>query len=253
MTSNVVLFGCPRSGTSLFLEVLGELGWNCYFEPGMDFVTHSLRRESNARKMSWAIKNPIDVGGYRDPGLACRLVDLAAAVDDNYHILWIVRHPLDTICSLRKGLANWQHAPIPPGYLRLSDRQVDQRGVAVWKWVNGAGMQTVGESNMKVSVVRYEDLLIDPRTVVKRIMDITDTQVGGGQLDRCIRRVSKQPGVHEAAYQSRWSTKTHSAHMGRWRENMNIMQLTYAIRELGNLPEQYGYSLPMDLRVDAGS
>lgn len=245
MTKNIVLFGCPRSGTSLFLELLAELGWNAYFEPGMNFVTDSLLRESRNRNKAWAVKNPIDVAGYRDPGLTCRLRDLHNTVGSDYQLLWVVRHPLDTICSLRKGLANWQHQPIPPGYLRMSDRQVDQRGVGVWKWVNSTGWETAEMAGLKPEILRYEDLLNKPRELIATITELTDAQTPSQmQVDRFVRRLSKQPGVHEAAYQSRWSTRTHSAHMGRWRENMNILQLTYALRELGDLPAKFGYSLP---------
>lgn len=120
MRPNVVLWGCPRSGTSLLLELFEALGWSTYFEPGMDFVTDSLLPEAARRNgRPWAIKNPIDTGGYRTPGLTCHLRDLHRAIGRDYVSVWLVRHPLDTICSLRKGLKEWRHQPLPPGYLSL--------------------------------------------------------------------------------------------------------------------------------------
>lgn len=238
---NVVLWGCPRSGTSLFLEFFEALGYSTYFEPGMDFVTHSLLPEAAARNgRPWAIKNPIDVGGYRTPGLACDVRDLRAALGSDYVSVWLVRHPLDAICSLRKGLNQWHHQPIPPGYLNLSNAQVDERGVGMWLYVNGEGRRAVNPD----LTVRYEDLIAEPVQEVARIATAIGDTFPATITNAFARRVSGTSGVHEAAHQARWITP-HRNHIGRWREDMNIEQLQYAVTALGSMPADFSYSLPI--------
>jgi hypothetical protein len=233
---NIVLFGCPRSGTSLFLETFATLGWSTYFEPGMDFVTDSLMAEGTTRKQSWVIKNPIDLGGYRTPGLSCNLDTLRAAVGDA-KMMWVVRHPLDTVCSLRPGLEKWQHQPLPPSWLRLHG---DARGVEMWRWVNGTGKAAVGDD---VPVLRYEDLLLHASTQVKAIGLHADVEFPQTLVSAVEKAVSLVPGVREAAHQGRWTTP-HAHHLDRWRDDMTVNQAQYACDELRVVARHFGYYLP---------
>lgn len=241
MRPNVVLWGCPRSGTSLLLELFEALGWSTYFEPGMDFVTDSLLPEAVSRNnRPWAIKNPIDVGGYRTPGLTCSLRDLRAAVGTNYVSIWLVRHPLDTVCSLRKGLDKWRHQPLPADYLKLSNTRVDERGVGVWMHVNGRGLQAAKPD----TIVRYEDLLSRPDETIATLAEIVGEAFPRTIINAYTKRISAVSGVNEAAHQSRW-TMPHGQHAGRWRTDMNFDQVEYAVRTLGSLPADFGYALPV--------
>lgn len=232
---NIVLFGCPRSGTSLFLETFATLGWSTYFEPGMDFVTDALMAEGLSRKQSWVIKNPIDLGGYRTPGLSCNLETLRAAVGDAL-IMFVVRHPLDTVCSLRPGLEKWQHQPLPPNWLTLHG---DERGVAIWKWVNDTGKTALGD----IPILRYEDLLAHTATQVKAIGLHVGLEFPPTVVNVVARAVSLVPGVREAAHQGRWKTP-HLTHIDRWREGMTVNQAQYACDELRVTARRFGYYLP---------
>lgn len=240
MRPNVVLWGCPRSGTSLLLELFEALGWSTYFEPGMDFVTDSLLPEAARRNgRPWAIKNPIDTGGYRTPGLTCHLRDLHGAIGNDYLSVWLVRHPLDTICSLRKGLAQWRHQPLPARYLKLSNSRVDERGVATWMYVNGKGYNAA----LPDVIVHYEKLLAEPLRAIEALAFAMGETFPGTIVNKYVNRISAVSGVHEAAHQSRW-TMPHAEHDGRWRTEMNFDQAEYAIGALGTLPAEFGYLLP---------
>lgn len=259
VTRNVVIFGCPRSGTSIFLRLFEVLGWRCYFEPGFDFVVNSLQADKSG---PWAIKNPID--RWVTPGLSCNLDDLDAVTKDKVFI-WIVRHPLDTICSLRPGLEKrWAHPPFPRNWARLMGEPVDVRCAALWAWCNGLGYDMISRHHLDAMflpggpaskpalagyktplelTIRYEDLIIDPRLAVEQVCSHTDMLPDPDKVDEFTRTVTKSAGVREMPFQKQWA-RPHHKHVDRWRENMSMTQVKAIRPILEDLPERFGYLMP---------
>ena len=103
VNAHVVILGCGRSGTSIFGELFESLRsylGRYHFEPAFDQL-HTIDFKSG----SVAIKVPKVTTGHRmTPGLPFLLEDLLAIVPEPRVIFWQVRHPLDTICSLRPGI-----------------------------------------------------------------------------------------------------------------------------------------------------
>jgi hypothetical protein len=242
---NVIIFGCPRSGTSLFLEMFETLGWRTYFEPGMDFVlqhvaTDTIGPNDTKRPDEWAIKNPVD--HYYTPGLTCQLPDLEKAFPDALKI-WIMRHPLDTICSLRPGLEKrWAHQPYPPFWKELMTKPVDVRAAELWAYCNG-----IGFSSLKADLhIKYEDLLAFPERAAREVCLVAGRPGVEGDIAKFVKRVTNQSGVHEAAHQGQW-TRSHATHIGRWDDEMTFAQYRMVRPIIKDLADKHGYDLTVKL------
>ncbi len=96
---NVMILGCGRSGTSIFGELFEHLGpYSYHSEPPFGDI------------MTLAFPGPIAFKVPRKsdrfpppPGLSFPIDALLRKMPDT-RLFWIVRHPLDCICSLRVGI-----------------------------------------------------------------------------------------------------------------------------------------------------
>ena len=108
----VMVLGCGRSGTS----ILGEL-----FEHLPDYRYRSEPPFAEVMDADFssplAFKVPHESEGFKsDRGLSFPLAVLREKAPE-MRFLWIVRHPLDAISSLRIGIAqDWTHHPRPPDW-----------------------------------------------------------------------------------------------------------------------------------------
>ncbi len=99
--SHAIVLGCGRSGTSIFGELFAGLpGYSYRSEPPFEALA------GYHYGTPVAIKAPKPAPG-RDisPGLPFLVDELCAAVPEPRRIFWMVRHPLDAICSLRVGIS----------------------------------------------------------------------------------------------------------------------------------------------------
>ena len=98
---HVIILGCGRSGTSIFGELFEDLKpYKYYSEPYFD----ELLKSDFARPV--AVKVPRESPGYPPTlGLSFPLDILLQKIPDPKIIYWQVRHPLDTICSLKVGIS----------------------------------------------------------------------------------------------------------------------------------------------------
>jgi len=124
----VMILGCGRSGTSIFGELFDGLGSYIYeSEPPFKQV---LRYPSSK---AIAVKVPTESPDYpADTGLSFPL-DQLLLVHPSTTFFWIVRHPLDAICSLRIGIENdWGHHPRPDDWKAWQNRTLIERCAHRW-------------------------------------------------------------------------------------------------------------------------
>lgn len=157
MISNVIILGCNRSGTSIFGELFEHLRpFRYYFEPCFDTV-----RAIDFSAGPVAIKVPkMPYRGPVTPGLTVCIEDLLAVVPEPRAIFWQVRHPLDTICSLRPGILDkWSHSPRPPDWAQWMNRSLVERCARHWQFINTEGYAAVRDF---ATVSQYERLACTP-------------------------------------------------------------------------------------------
>ena len=168
MSAHVVILGCGRSGTSIFGELFESLPsyrGSYHFEPAFDEL-----RSIDFTSGHVAIKVPKVATGHRmTPGLPFLLEDLLAIVPEPRVIFWQVRHPLDTICSLRPGItADWSHNPKPPDWMEWQKRPIIMQCARHWQHINEAGYLAVRDI---ATVMHYEDLVCDPHYFARQVCD----------------------------------------------------------------------------------
>ncbi|MGI9544768.1 MAG: hypothetical protein ACR2MX_16010, partial [Cyclobacteriaceae bacterium] len=156
MFSHVVILGCGRSGTSIFGELFEHLPRYTYIsEPPFEHL------KTQSFSLPMAIKVPKESPGFEPtPGLSFPLDDLLETIPEPRKIFWQIRHPLDTICSLRVGIGkNWGHHPKPPDWQEWLSRPLLERCAHHWNYINDIGYEQVKDI---ATVTRFEEMVSDP-------------------------------------------------------------------------------------------
>lgn len=236
----VMILGCGRSGTSIFGELFEALAEYSYrSEPPF---TDVMTADNTAPQ---AFKVPRDSEGFAaDPGLS---FPLATFVDHapGTKFFWIVRHPLDAICSLRIGISrNWGHHPRPPDWQDWLDRPLVEQCAHHWAFLNTVGYAHVADI---AEVVHFEDMISAPddfadgicRTLGLDYRDQTEAHRWAGRVQN-----TNNADFIEAETSRPYSRPDHAVRIGRWRENLTtdeIDRITPLVAEAG---ERFGYRFP---------
>lgn len=236
----VIIQGCGRSGTSILGELFEHLPlFEYYFEPHLeDLDNEILKGQQNI-----AIKVPKG-GGVLTSGLACNMDKLINLIGDDYKLLWIVRNPLDTICSLKAGIeSNWAHNPKPPNYLEMMNYSWYIKSAFHWKFINEKGLKSLQNYGI-VQIVKYESLVTNSENVVTNILKFLGLEKNNFHLDDYIRNISDNvDGSYHAKKQVYWFRDDHTKRVNRYKENLNQQEIEEIKEVLNNIPEIFGYYL----------
>lgn len=240
MQPPVMVLGCGRSGTSIFGELFeGLASYRYYSEPPFAEVL------SADFSVSLAFKVPRESEAFPpDRGLPFPLGELLAKAPA-IKLFWIVRHPLDAVCSLRVGIGNdWGHHPRPSDWSEWVERPLLERCAHHWNYLNSVGFAHVAKV---ATVVRFEEMISNPSAFTSRICD----EIGMKRKEHEIalrlweRRVQNTNNADfvEAKTSRPYSREDHTVRVGRWRENLSteeVAMIAPIIRETGNF---FGYEL----------
>ena len=215
---HVIILGCGRSGTSIFGEFFETLPqYNYYCEPPfVDLLDYDYSR-------AVAVKVPTESPGYPpSPGLSIPINRLGSIVPAPSKVFWVVRHPLDAICSLRVGISkNWSHHPRPPDWLKWQRRPLLERCARHWLHINSVGFEQVRHL---AEVVRFEAMVRQPREFAIRVCDQVGVTSSSCEesLSRWSSRVQDTNNADfiEAVCSRNHSRPDHTVRIGRWRENL---------------------------------
>ena len=239
--SHAVVLGCGRSGTSIFGELFAGLpGYSYHSEPPFEDLT------GYDYGAPVAIKVP-KPGPGRDssPGLPFLVADLRAVVPEPLELFWLVRHPLDAICSLRVGIAqNWGHHPRPPDWESWLPRPLLRRCAHHWVHINTLGYDQVRDM---ARLHRFEDMIGNPLDFAQGIC----VQVGldpepcGPALRAWARRVQDEDNddFQEAECSKPYSRPDHARKVGRWRENLSAAEIAELVPVVAEAAARFGYRL----------
>jgi hypothetical protein len=240
---HVVILGSGRSGTSILGELFEALdAYDYRFEPPMVEL-----RSIDYGAGPVAIKVPKDDrtrSSRFSPGLPFDLRELFDTVPEPRALMWIVRHPLDAVCSLRPGIAaDWAHNPRPPDFERWLDRPLVERCARHWAYVNGAGHDTVRHL---AEVVRYEDLVFAPVPTAMRVLAHAGVSRGAAAdaVGRWAATVGndKGAGAHEARRQG-WLSGANRRRVGRWQSELDRSDVDRIRPVLASVPTKFGYEV----------
>lgn len=240
LPANVVILGCGRSGTSIFGELFKHLTPYQYFSEPTYQTLIKMDKTSPI-----AVKVPRSDPGYPpNPGLSVPM-DHLYEIMSNPVIFWQVRHPLDTICSLKVGISkNWGHHPRPPDWQEWLDRTLVERCAHHWHYINSTGYAQVKDF---CHVTRFEDMLHNPREFTDEVLDIInlDRESQDLHLAAWINRVqdSNNEKFIEAETSRAYSTQDHSVRVGRWKENLTQEEIDTVLPMVSMTASQFGYPI----------
>jgi len=241
---HVVILGCGRSGTSIFGELFDHLpSYSYYSEPGFsELLTFGF-------DTPLAVKVPRESPEYgATVGLSFPLEVLLSEVKGPLQLYWQVRHPLDTIASLRVGISkNWGHHPRPPDWHNWLDRPLLEQCAHHWAYIN-----TVGYNQVKdlVKVTWFENMIADPLRFATSISSDVGLAPDKSRtaLKDWARRVQNTNNEHfvEAMTSRSYSRPDHTVRVGRWKENLSDEDVRSVIPIIQEASEAFGYSLKID-------
>ncbi|MEM9673568.1 MAG: sulfotransferase domain-containing protein [Cyclobacteriaceae bacterium] len=239
--NHVVILGCGRSGTSIFGELFDHLpDYRYYSEPSFSEVVDFNYSQPVAMKV------PRESEGFLpDAGLSFPLKILLERVSSPLQFYWQVRHPLDTICSLKVGISrNWGHHPKPPDWQDWLNRPLLERCAHHWNYINTVGYQQVAEH---VTVTRFEDMLKDSLAFAQSISEQVGLDIRQNEpyLRQWANRVQNKNNNQfvEAETSRPYSTKDHSVKIARWKENLSPTEVTQILPLIRDTAEKFDYDL----------
>lgn len=239
--SHVVILGCGRSGTSIFGELFEHLSAYTYFSepPFGEYLKADFGRPV-------AVKVPAEDPAFvSTPGLSFPLETLLAEVPAPRRFFWAVRHPLDTICSLRPGISNnWGHHPKPPDWEDWLERPLVERCAHHWAYLNSVGYSAVADLAV---IKRFEDMIRDPRGFANTLCEDVGLSAVEceEQLSAWAQRVQNTNNKNfvEAKTSRNYSRPDHSTRVMRWKENLTADEVEALIPMVEQASGQFGYDL----------
>ncbi|MBX2844185.1 MAG: sulfotransferase [Flammeovirgaceae bacterium] len=239
--SHVVVLGCGRSGTSIFGELFEHIPQFTYYsEPPFK----DLKRYDYSQPI--AIKVPKESPGYiSTPGLSFPLEELKNVLPKPKQLYWIVRHPLDAICSLRIGISkNWGHHPKPADWQDWLSKPLLEQCAYHWNYLN-----TVGYNQIKdlVQVVHFEDMLNDPLAFANAVADdiglvLKDNKKALKDWANRVQNTNNEKFI-EAKTSREYSRKDHNVRISRWKENLKEKEVEQIKPIIAEGAGNFGYGL----------
>jgi hypothetical protein len=237
----VMILGCGRSGTSIFGELFDGLAGYVYrSEPAFaEVVAADFTRPQ-------AFKVPRESDGFpARPGLSFP-VEAFDEVAPGAKVFWIVRNPLDAICSLRVGIAKtWGHHPRPPDWRAWTERPLVEQCARHWAFLNEVGFAQVED---RAAVVRFESMIEDPLSFARAVGVMVGVDVAGeaAALERWAARVqdSNNEAFVEAKTSREYSRPDHSVRVARWRENLTDEEVGRVWPIVETAAARFGYGRP---------
>ena len=238
---HALVLGCGRSGTSIFGEFFQDLeGFSYHSEISMDKIINLNTSSPIALKVPRA---SILYPGKK--GLSFPLDTLMSKFKNNIQVFWIVRHPLDTICSLKVGIANnWGHHPRPEDWESWLNEPLLDQCAYHWNYINTQGYKQV--ENV-AHFVHFEDMIANAELFANEIGKFVDIDKYTNQqsIFSWCKRVqnSNNKNFVEAQTSREYSRPDHKSRVGRWRENLSEKEVSILWPKVEKLAVSFGYHL----------
>ena len=241
LNKHVLILGCGRSGTSIFGELFQHLLPYSYLsEPPFIEVL-----EQDASQ-PLAIKVPRESDDFPpDKGLSFPLSVLIKKLSP-LQIFWQVRHPLDTVCSLKVGISrNWGHHPRPVDWQQWLNRPLIEQCAHHWNYINTVGFAQVANY---ATITRFEEMLDNPMAFAQSVGRKVNLNLLESEepLQQWAIRVQNKNNENfdEATTSREYSTSDHTVKVERWRENLSEKEIRQVIPIVAEAAQQFSYDLP---------
>lgn len=241
--SNVVIIGSGRSGTSIIGELFEHVpGFVYLFEPQVDEFESAFKCGICSRIAAKVPKCPPPL----TPGLACDFDRVLEIMGGESRFIWVVRNPLDAICSLKPGIeADWSHNPKPPNWGDLIGSPWFIRAAHHWNYINSVGFSSCA-ARCDPMVVTYERFVrFTNQTVSSVLRHVNAPELDGkssAMIQRYIDSVSDSTlDSYHAKFQVHWFVPDHDKRIGRYRHNLTDKEIQECLTIVGDTAQRFGY------------
>lgn len=252
----VLISGCYRSGTTLLRRLINahsaffcgsEIKFFCDFYSNYlkDDIRH-LRFFSNLRNLGLEEKQLLDIYGKsyiqclelasqkygkkrwcdKNPDHILYLKEWDNLLDQNYHFIMVVRHPLDTLASIQE--ANFVKT--------IPDNFQDQ--VQLYRQYTETGLDFVHQFPNRCSLIRYENLVQHPKETLEALY----SDLHEDYEEKILNEFHTDPlpqGLEDL--KSRGNTNIYLSSINRWKMDLDKDQIQFAKRKLIDLSNRLGY------------
>jgi len=246
------IVGCPRSGTSILLDLIGShpdvipvFEAHHLWESVVPQSDHHRITEGHAtpdviKRLHSSLKPPPGrLLVEKNPRNSLRIPFLRA-VWPHAKFVHIVRDGRDTVCSLKPGIGgeDWLHAK-PPSWKWMRDElSWPERGAVYWSDMLYYIENDLGPNSL---TIKYEDLVSSPLAMmnrVQRFLGVNDSIV----VQRACHMVSDKTseGKHAAAQMQHYKDD-HAVRVGRWRENLDADDAEHIEQMMWSHLSKYNY------------
>jgi hypothetical protein len=212
---HVIIAGGARCGTSITGELVSAMGYELLFEPGMPLV------DTTAPPTVLKLPRTPDPS----PGLMFNIDAVESRLPDAKYI-WMVRNPLDNVCSLFMGMQKnmWRHPPYPEHLERWVERPVLEKAIHYWHLVHTIGWPTLDKAigRDRVYVVRFEELVLNVQNTARKIAGFLQSSNDGRQF---WHNISNDTASYHAALQDKWDNNSTGQRVGRYKKELSKIQI----------------------------
>ncbi len=173
-----------------------------------------------AGKRRWADKNPENV---------LYLQQWRTVLKGQFHFVFVVRHPLDVLASLCEV-----------GFEKTVPKEFSGKVETYGRFIE-AGLKFIEENPGQCSLVKYEDLVNNPKETLCGLLSDIDEQFESGMLED-FYKPARRAGIEDPKV--RLTTKVHSESVNRWRADLSKAQVEEAVNRLSSEFNSLGYAIP---------
>lgn len=257
----IFIISCARSGSSILGETLGQCPGLLYFGEELQHFWHTMGglkshheideadikdgmadtvREEIIKPTLWHGQSPLD----KCPPNILRIPFLANLLPEA-KFLFLVRDGRDVALSLGPGLSDgWSHLK-PKNWETLSQVEpLPLRGALLWAQVNlKAAEDLARHACFRYKIVKYEDLVFNPVTCIAEIFDFLGIFEGRlPALDFAQQNISNDAlGGYQAKGQESWFRPDHKVRAGRYKAQLDEVELATLHATIGQTLEGFGY------------
>ena len=241
MANHAVILGSGRSGTSIFGELFECIPEYTYYSESAFEDVINLKPEGAV-----AIKVPREsIRHPAPPGLSFPIHKMITTFSKTPVFFWQVRHPLDTVASLRPGISNnWGHHPRPRDWQEWLDRPLIEKCAHHWAYINTVGYEAVKDF---VEVCHFEPMIRDPMSFALKICSKVEVNPDDftPELTSWADRVQDTNNAKfiEAKTSRNLSRPDHNIRIGRWKENLSEEEVIQIIPILDCAAKTFGYDI----------
>ena len=202
------------------------LNWNVnlcdlkVYSKDIPVIINNIYRSYAAKKKGeiklWGDKTPINI----------HFINFIYPEFYNAKYIFLVRDPRDVVLS----------------YKKLKNHKANNTKYALWKWMDSIKKLKYLEDKTEVLIVKYENLVKEPKKEISRILQYLDLEVDTSIL--FVKYKAEEMGVGNKPHHKNLNLPISDISIGKWKSNLTELDLSFFQEEgIKNMMKYFGYKV----------